>query len=697
MSSDGRYFFFVTTKGVLDTNQLVSQLWLLDAAEVRQYLAGARLSAPVPRLLFKALGTPHALRANSYTSLITKPQWSSDSASILFLREEANGMRRLFDVPIKRAAARAATRRGENIEDFVESKGSILYFSENGTDAPSRKEDRQVGLGGAKRLTGLSLTAILHPEELVRPESISIPRDLWLVRKQQAPERLNVNEGTDQWHVPSVLANNFHPVLSPDGKAVIAAMPAKSLPKAWLGLHFDSDVYTYDKLKIDKDPTGTIWSWPWQYVYIDVKTKATFPLVNAPSAMQSVNYDPFLVGWSPDGKRVLFTNSFLPVDQRKDNTSCAVGVFTVADHSVDCVVGNRFPQRESHLMSAAFDGSGHEIAVTWSAEGKLETQRFQEDSGHWIEQTGAVRPLQTERGLSVLVKQDLDIRPSLWALDEATGREKFLWDPNPQLVGVPLGDASVYRWKDATGYQWAAGLVRPPGYVAGRRYPLVIQTHGFNNPHEFLVDGSYTTGFAARALAAAGFLVVQMGDRSDRHIRPASEEGDLMADAFRDLVASLDREGMVDTRRVGIIGFSRTSWYVEDALVRYPTLFHAATIIDGVDQSYMTYLMFCPEYRECQVDKEAINGGPPFGPSLAGWVSRAPGFQINKIQTPIRIEAIRPMSILEEWELYASLRMQNKPVELIYIPDGQHILQKPWERFASQQGNVDWFRKWLMP
>jgi hypothetical protein len=31
----------------------------------------------------------------------------------------------------------------------------------------------------------------------------------------------------------------------------------------------------------------------------------------------------------------------------------------------------------------------------------------------------------------------------------------------------------------------------------------------------------------------------------------------------------------------------------------------------------------------------------------------------------------------------------------MYIPGGQHILQKPLDRLASQQGVVDWFRFWL--
>jgi hypothetical protein len=32
---------------------------------------------------------------------------------------------------------------------------------------------------------------------------------------------------------------------------------------------------------------------------------------------------------------------------------------------------------------------------------------------------------------------------------------------------------------------------------------------------------------------------------------------------------------------------------------------------------------------------------------------------------------------------------------MIYIPEGTHILEKPWERTTSQQGNVDWFCFWI--
>ena len=51
--------------------------------------------------------------------------------------------------------------------------------------------------------------------------------------------------------------------------------------------------------------------------------------------------------------------------------------------------------------------------------------------------------------------------------------------------------------------------------------------------------------------------------------------------------------------------------------------------------------------------------------------------------------------MLEEWEPYAGLLLQHKPVELAVLPEGTHLLVKPWERLASSETNADWFRFWL--
>jgi hypothetical protein len=134
---------------------------------------------------------------------------------------------------------------------------------------------------------------------------------------------------------------------------------------------------------------------------------------------------------------------------------------------------------------------------------------------------------------------------------------------------------------------------------------------------------------------------------------------------------------------------------VESALIHDPKRFAAATIADGVDASYLQELLFFTVGTPFH-HGEIIYGARPFGEGLRqNWVQRAPGFHLDRIQAPLRIETIGATSLLEEWEIYASLTAQGKPVDLIYFPSGEHILQKPLERLASQQGNVDWFRFWL--
>jgi hypothetical protein len=91
----------------------------------------------------------------------------------------------------------------------------------------------------------------------------------------------------------------------------------------------------------------------------------------------------------------------------------------------------------------------------------------------------------------------------------------------------------------------------------------------------------------------------------------------------------------------------------------------------------------------------AIYGGQPFGDALGRWVQEAPAFNLNKVRTPVRVEVHNVPSLLNNWELYAGLRLQGKPVDLIQLPDATHVVAKPLERFASEQGDVDWFDFWL--
>jgi len=174
-----------------------------------------------------------------------------------------------------------------------------------------------------------------------------------------------------------------------------------------------------------------------------------------------------------------------------------------------------------------------------------------------------------------------------------------------------------------------------------------------------------------------------------------SEEAPRAMASYDGAVDYLDRRGLIDRNRVGIIGFSHTYWHVTYALTHSKHHFAAAAIADGFDGSYFQYVAFSNADPGSAGVDEHVYGGAPFGKSLSQWLKQSPAFLMDRIEAPLRIQTLYPASLLSDWHWYSGLSRLGRPVEMIYIPEGTHILEKPWDRMISQQGNVDWFCFWL--
>jgi len=117
-------------------------------------------------------------------------------------------------------------------------------------------------------------------------------------------------------------------------------------------------------------------------------------------------------------------------------------------------------------------------------------------------------------------------------------------------------------WRNSRS-RFMAGLYLPPDYVSGKRYPLVVQTHGYD-ANRFSMDGRYewSSGFAARALVGSGIIVVQMYDFKNRddHDRVGGDRslGTTLQESFRtfamlafeEVIRYLEGRAMVDSARV---------------------------------------------------------------------------------------------------------------------------------------------------
>ena len=702
IAPDGRHFLVVTTRGHVATNNIESSLWVFGTERVLAFVhARDGVAAPIRKRVVRLIATPRVLQQDSYGSLITDARWSSDSRSIFFLGETTGAIRRLNRVRIEDGKVQSLSGKAQDVQGYSAVGDTIVYAASQLRGSAASRH----GLSQAivSSLSGRELGSILFPGdwETVIPE-------LW-VHQAGRKSRLRDPASAEPLRMPASVP--FTPAISPHGGAVVVALAVQRVPRSWQSylttqswLHFRGATGPADSTR-----AGGGWVWPTQYAIVDLRRRTVTRLVDAPVGRSGGFVDASKAVWSPTGHAILLTNTYLPLDHvdtaegARRSRPCAAAVVIVPKRETSCVVFSESSDQVSILRDAAFGARDREVSVRmWSYHGE-EWRHYVYEDGKWRPASLAPQPADAlagfgskpsrlASGLSVTVKQELNVPPALWATDEATGQSRELWNPSPQLKTLALGEASTYKWKDSSGYEWTGGLIKPTGYIAGNRYPLVIETHGFRGEAEFITDGSFTTAFAARPLASSGFVVLETRVRNDQV--DTADEAPGAVQEYEAAITRLDADGLVDRTRVGIIGFSRTCYHAESALIQYPEQYSAASIADGIDASYLQHLLF-GEGSDYIHTGEGIYGVSPFGDGLKKWVEAAPGFNLNRVQTPLLIQAILPPAVLEEWEIYASLRLQHKPVDLMYIPDGQHILQKPLERLASQQTNLDWFRFWL--
>lgn len=703
-SPDGKYSVVLTSRGIADADQIQSTLWLVDYQELRnEFRSSHAVNASRLSAIASISATPSGMTrgTGTYGSVISGIKWSHDSASIYFLGENSNGNRQLYKVVVHSRICRSLTADDRDVESFDVVGKAILYRASRPT-APAHEKFPDINhQRTAFVATGLPIVDILAGASADRLRSY----DLWCLCNGR--NRLVLKVPVQELDASSTLAQPL--TLSPDARFAILLLTPKSIPSSWEQYETPPHI---DYMKLDHRDLRPI------SPYNSVNPLREYAVVDlARNTSTALGLDAFYfnfvgarsVQWSRDSRRVLLSNVFLPrrQDDHEDTNRihpCEAAVFDVTSNTSHCLAFggsiNSAPPG-MHLQSAWLNSDGTEARLHYgtfdSAAGATvvfrcvdhEWKSIQSNPNQAIEVN---KPRKT--GISLSIKEALNERPTLWAKDSTTDREMKILDPNPDFEQLILGHASEYHWTDQHGRSWSGGLFLPLGYTKGRRYPLVIQTHGFT-PSKFVVDGAYPTAMAARALESAGIVVLQVGTGGDPGHLSSKDEAMDAVEGYDSAIDALDVEGIIDPKKVGIVGFSRTCWYVENALVKIPDRFAAATVADGVSYSYMQYLFFSPSSSLMERNYLQVVGAPPVGDGINQWIRSAPEFHAERISAPLRIEAIQLHSVLEEWELYASLRLQGKSVDLIYFPRGQHVLQKPSERMASQEGNVDWFRFWL--
>jgi dipeptidyl aminopeptidase/acylaminoacyl peptidase len=332
-------------------------------------------------------------------------------------------------------------------------------------------------------------------------------------------------------------------------------------------------------------------------------------------------------------------------------------------------------------------------ALTWMENNGVQWE--QRDLVNLPAALGSVSFLTSDGRKLVGVSQATINPPDLFLFDLKSKHVTLLTDLNPEFRDVQLGQIERFEWRNRYGSRSAGLLIKPVGFQPEKRYPMVFLAAYTTD--DFISDAPYAaTAYAPQSLANAGFVVVLAHYPADNKVPQGEFPGEMsfaynwmsMVESAVDLLAA---RNIVDSGSVGIGGFSRTSWLTDFVLTHSTQKFVAASSADSGIYNYWTY--FGGNSREDMKSDETQLGGPPYGGTLANWLKYAPPFNADRVRAAVLMEYTGAADHGFEW--FVALNRMNKAVELYRYPKGGHPLDTPFERVASLQRNVDWFRFWL--
>jgi dipeptidyl aminopeptidase/acylaminoacyl peptidase len=655
-SPNGKYFAVVISRGDLEHDANDYSLLVFRSDDLAGNFA--------PKTLAKFASTSNRAGISSVT-------WRPDNDTILFLGSTGSDPTELYSVRYSTGKLRKLTDHRQSLVSYAMSaEGDHLVYAAQGPERSIiTKKTLRYGFDvGAERVSDLIRGVILgrQPEIFLEKSGSAKVTRVWT----HDPFDSGLNEL----------------FISPDGRYLLVKTDATELHKSWRE-YANTAIQAVFRRKLPKgQPTRIL-----RYELIDLRNGSSSVLLDAPTT-----YSLSDVLWAPDSKSVLLCGTYLPLDVKDP---AELEGRRTKKFVVEIGIGDRkiTPITDEDLQPLRWDARRR--IVSFRVRSALEqpgvapqTVYYQKAGGTW-KRLEAQASFEADARPGVYVDEDLNRPPRIVLMDSHSKTKVQILNLDPQFQHLAFGREQEIHWTGIGGTHLTGGLYYPPDYIPGKRYPLVIQTHGFD-PHAFWIDGPYSSAFAAQPMASRGIVVLQINDIFSNTL-DTPEEPERAVNAYLSAIQYLDGRGIIDHDRVGIIGFSRTCLYVKYALTHASGHFAAAVITDGVDGGYFQYLLSYNANPLLASEFDLIIGAPPFGAGLSLWVKNSPGFLMDKVRSPILIQAIGPISILDEWQWFTGLKRLGEPVDLVYLPTGTHVLVKPWGRMASQQGTVDWFCFWL--
>jgi dipeptidyl aminopeptidase/acylaminoacyl peptidase len=261
------------------------------------------------------------------------------------------------------------------------------------------------------------------------------------------------------------------------------------------------------------------------------------------------------------------------------------------------------------------------------------------------------------------------------------------------FTALSLGTTDDVQFKNKDGLTVGALLVKPAGFDASKKYPLMLRIHGGPNGQD-----QHAFSFERELFAANGYLVLAVNYRGSSGRGQAWKKA-IFADwgnkEVQDLLAGVDHVismGVVDTTRMGIGGWSYGG-ILTDYTIATTTRFKAAT--SGAGSALQTSMYGTDQYIY-QYENEL--GAPWKNPKLWERLSY-PFYKADRITTPTLFlggEKDFNVPISGGEQMYQALKSLNVPTQMVVYPGQFHGISRPSFRLDLLDRYLGWYNRYLM-
>ena len=667
VSPDGKLVAFTVTTVRESENKRHAEVWVVPAAG------------------------GEAVRYTSPSTESSNPRFSADGKYLLFNSTRPGSRARTWGLRMDQPGGEAM-EMNDYPNGSVPRDKSFAVWSEPVTPDTSadstRRRDAWTGMQAmarppygaitqpldAKRFDGRHISEMRYKANgqgfLPGPREARVwrPTQIWTQKFDGSPKRL----------IDSTVYSRRSATVSPDGKWIAFVADPKLRPDSVVEAERDSLARLPYDAKRDEAPRN------------DADIFVVAVTGGQPRRLTTVTGSEGDIAWSPDGKRISFTSSPTRVASQRI-------------YVVDVAGGEPV-----NLLGAwKYEPDGHEwlpngeISFSASVGGRSALFRVNPATKQVRELIGGRRRLNgfaydAGKRTVAFVATSVDAPTELYIANADGTGERKLTSFNEKLnQEIAWSPAERFTYPSVGGLEIEGWLMKPAGYEAGKKYPVVLYIHG--GPHSQYNEGWFDE---FQSLAGAGVFVLYTNPRGSSGYGADftyATRGRWFAEDYEDLMKAVDivaKRPDVDSTRMGVTGGSYGG--VMTAWVTAKTNRFKAAQADRMISNWWSWYGTSDAQGLTEFE---FYGKPWDNPVMYDTLS--PIRYVRNVKTPTFIvqseeDHRTPMTDAEQW--FIALKKQGTPVELVRYPRSTHDLSRtgePW-LLVDRLGRIrQWFAYWL--